>query len=123
MLARVNAEGFERVEVDFLRVARVGLEDDLKLRVQLKAVGILAVAPVVGADGRLDVGDVPRFGSEHAQEGVGVHRPRADLGVVGLGDEPAAVRPEGLESEDERLEGRRHSYQCPVNSYQFGAGR
>jgi len=32
----------------------------------------------------------------------------ADLGVVGLGDEAAVIRPEVLEGEDEGLEGVRH---------------
>ena len=32
------------------------------------------------------------FGSEHAQEGGRVHRPCADLSVVGLGDERSTVR-------------------------------
>jgi len=71
----------------------------------LEAVGVLAVAPVIGPDRRLDVGHVPRLGAEHAQEGGRVHRPRADLGVVGLGDEAAVRSPEGLELEDDFLKG------------------
>ena len=63
VLARVNAEGFERLEVEFLRVSRVGLEDDLILGVELEAVGVLAVTPVIGADRRLDVRHVPRLGA------------------------------------------------------------
>ena len=96
VLARVDAEGFERLEVEFLRVARVGLEDDLKLGVELEAVGVLAVPPIVGAHRRLDIGDVPRFGSKHAQEGGRVHRPCTDLGVVWLGDETSLGCPEVL---------------------------
>jgi len=120
VLARVNAEGFERVEVEFLRVARIGLEDDLKLRVQLKAVGILAITPVIGTDGRLDVGDVPRLGSEHAQEGVGIHRPRADLGVVGLGDQASVRGPEVLEFEDDFLKRRMHHLMLAVREGMVG---
>jgi len=96
VLARVDAEGFERLEVEFLRVARVGLEDDLILGVQLEAVGVLAVTPVIGTDRRLDVRHVPRLGSEHAQEGGWIHRPCAHLGVVGLCDEASVRCPEVL---------------------------
>ncbi len=108
VLARVDAEGLERFEVEFLRVTRVGLEDDLKLVVHLEAVGVLAVAPVIGADRRLDVRHVPRLGSEHAQEGGRVHRPCADLGVVGLPDQASVFGPEVLEFKDDGLEGGGH---------------
>jgi hypothetical protein len=118
VLARVNADGFERLEVEFLWVAGVGLEDDLVLVMYLEAVGVLAVAPIVGADGGFDVGDVPGFGSQHAQEGGGVHRSGTDLGVVGLGDEAAVRGPEVLEGEDEGLEGGGHSDQGSVLSVQ-----
>jgi hypothetical protein len=76
----------------------------------LEAVGVLAVAPIIGADRRLDVRHVPRLGSEHAQEGGRVHRPCADLGVVGLCDEASMRCPEVLKFEDDGLEGGvRHS--------------
>jgi len=116
VLTLVNAEGFERFEVEFLRARRAwsrrgfGLEDDLVLVMHLEAVGVFAVAPVVGADGRLDVRHVPGFGSEHAQEGGGVHRPCADLGVVGLCDQASVRCPEVLKFEDDGLEGGRHGY-------------
>ena len=48
MGADVDAEGLERLEVELLGVAGVGLEDDLELRVRLEAVQVLAVAGVVG---------------------------------------------------------------------------
>ena len=111
VLARVNAERFQRFKIQLLRIPRVGLEDHLKLRMQLKAIRILAITPIIGADRWLDVRHVPRFGSEHAQEGGRVHRPRAYLGVVRLGDEASVRRPELLEVEDDGLESRRHSYQ------------
>src|SRR5581483_9734380 len=104
VLARVDAEGFERLEIEFLRVAGIGLEDDLILIMQLKAVGILAVAPIVGADGGFDIGDVPGFGSEDAQEGGGVHRPCADLGVVRLRNETYMRGAEVLKLEDDFME-------------------
>ena len=116
VLARVDAERLERLEIQFLRVARVGLEDYLKLGVLLEAVGVLAVTPVIGAHRRLDVRHVPRFGSEHAQEGGRVHRPCTDLGVVGLGNQASVRCPEVLEFEDDFLERGWHSYHFSIIS-------
>ena len=92
-------------------VGGIGLEDDLELVVHLEAVGVLAVAPVIGTHGGLHVGHVPRLGAQDAQEGGRVHRPGADLGVVGLPEHGAALGPEVLEFEDDFLKSRRHSYQ------------
>ena len=55
VLARVDADGFQRLEVEFDRVAGIGFQDDLELGVLLEAVGVFAVAPVIGADGGFDV--------------------------------------------------------------------
>ena len=69
VLARVDAQRFQRLQVELLRVAGIGLEDDLELVVLLQAVGVLAVAAIIRADGGLDVGHVPRLRAQHAQEG------------------------------------------------------
>ena len=45
---RVDADGFQRAEVQLLEVLRVRLQDHLKLVVVLQAVGVLAVATVGG---------------------------------------------------------------------------
>jgi len=71
----------------------------------LEAIRVLAITSIVWTDGGLDVGDVPRLWSEDAQEGSGVHCPRADLGVVGLGDGAAVRCPEFLQLENDGLEG------------------
>jgi hypothetical protein len=52
----------------------------------------------------LDEGDVPRLGTQDAQEGGRVHRPGADLCLVGLPQDSAALGPEGLQFEDNGLE-------------------
>ncbi len=108
VLAGVNADGFQGVEVQLYRVARIGLEDDLELGVLLEAVGVLAVTPVVRTHGGFNIGNIPRLGTEHTQEGVGIHRAGTHLGVVGLGDEAAFLRPEILELEDDGLQGGGH---------------
>ena len=107
VLARVDAERLERLQVELLRVAGIRLEDDLVLVVLLQAVGVVAVAAVVGPDRRLDIGDVPRLRPEHAQHGARVHRTGADLGVMRLPDQATALGPELLERQDDGLEGQR----------------
>ncbi len=104
MLARVDAQGLQRAQVQLLRVAGVGLEDDLELVVHLHAVGVLAVAPIIRADGGLYVGHVPRLRAQHAQGGGGVERAGAHLLVIGLPDEAALLSPEVLQAEDDGLE-------------------
>ena len=47
VLARVDPQRFQRFQVQFLRVARVGLEDHLELVMLLQAVGVFAVAAIV----------------------------------------------------------------------------
>ena len=74
----------------------------------LEAVRVLAIAPIVRPHGRFDVRHIPRLGTEHAQKGGRVHRPGADLGVIGLPEQSAALRPELLESKNDLLEVERH---------------
>ena len=90
---QVDAEGLQAAQVQLLRVAGVGLEDHLELGVRLQPVRVLAVPRVVGPDARLRVGDPPRLGAEHPQEGRRVHGSGADLGVEGLRHQAAAVGP------------------------------
>jgi len=117
VLARVDADGLQALQVEFDRVAGVGLQDDLQLVVLLHPVGVLAEAAVVGADARLDVDDVPRLRAEDAQDGGRVHRARADLHVVRLPDEAALFLPVLQQAEDHLLEVEsRHSEQSAVFS-------
>ncbi len=58
---------------------RAGAMSRLELRVLLQAVGVLAVAAVVRAHGRLHVAHAPALGAQHAQEGGRVHGARAHL--------------------------------------------
>ena len=120
VLAGVDADGLEGFEIELDRVAGIGFEDDLELVVHLQAVGVLAVAAVVRADGGLDVGDFPGLGAEDAQEGGGVHGAGADLGVIRLPDEAALGGPEFLQFEDDGLEIRRHYW---IYDLRFRIGR
>ena len=100
---RVDADRQQRLQVDLLRIPRIGFKDHLKLVVLLQTVGILAVAGVIWPDGRFDVGYAPRFRPEDTQEGGRVHRARPDLGVVGLPDQAAPFGPEMLQGQDDGL--------------------
>ena len=89
----VDAQRLEARQVLLLRVARVGLEDDLELGVGLQPVRVLAVPGVVGPHARLDVGHPPRLRTQHPQDGRRVERAGADLGVERLHDHAAPVGP------------------------------
>src|SRR5262249_7946916 len=84
VLARADAQRFERLEVKLLRVARIGLQNDLILEVILHPVRVFAVATVVRTHRWLDVSDAPRFGTEYAQQRRRVAGARADLNVIRL---------------------------------------
>ncbi len=108
ILLEVEAERFERAEIEFENVRRRGLEHHLVLVVVLHAVGVLAVAAVLGAARGLHVGGLPRLGAERAQEGGGVRGAGADLHVVGLQEGALLLVPECLEAQDDLLKRRFH---------------
>jgi len=96
-----------KVEVDYVR--RSGLDYHLVLVVVLKAVGVLAVPSVGRPARRLHVGDAPGLRAEHAQTGRWIHRPGADLYVVGLLNNATVLRPESFQTEDYLLEVHNYS--------------
>jgi len=63
----------------------------------LKAVGILAVASVIRADGWLNISHLPGFRTQHAQEGTRVHRTGTNLAVIRLPDQAALFSPKFLQ--------------------------
>jgi len=103
VLARVDAQRFERLQVDLLRVAGVGFQDHLELVVHLQAVGVFAVAAVIRAHRGFHIAHIPGLGSQHAQEGGRVIGAGAYLGVIRLPDQAALARPVILQREHNRL--------------------
>ena len=94
----------QALQVEILHVGRRRLHDHLELIVVLQAVGVLAVAAILGPARGLHVAGVPRLGAERAQrrrrmEGAGAH-----LHVVGLQDDAALLAPELLQGQDQVLE-------------------
>ena len=66
VLSGIDAAGLERLQVQVLHLVRRGLQDHLELVVLEQAVRVLAEPAIVGTTRRLDVGDVPVRGTEHA---------------------------------------------------------
>ncbi len=102
--AQVQADGLQRTQVEVLHVRRVRLQDHLVLVIVLQAVGVLAVAAVARTARGLDVGRVPRLGTQRAQDGGRVQGPRPHLDVVRLQDHAALGAPIVVERQDEILE-------------------
>ena len=92
------------LQVQFLRVAGIGLEDDLVLVEILHPVRVFAVAAIVRADARLDIGHAPGFRPQHAQQGRRVAGPRAHLDIIRLPQHTALFRPELVQLHDDFLE-------------------
>ena len=101
--AEVDADRFQAAQVLLDDVVGRGLQDHLQLRVLVEAVGILAVAAVGGTAAGLHVGDAVGLRTEHAQERFRTHGAGADLHVVGLLNDAAAVGPVLLQLEDDVL--------------------
>ncbi|MNS81885.1 hypothetical protein D3C72_1156110 [compost metagenome] len=102
---RVQADGFQRAEVQLLEVGRVGLQYHLELVVVLQAVGVFAIPPVGRATARLHIGGVPGFWTHGAQECSGVESAGAYFHIVGLKHHTTLLGPVVLQGEDQVLEG------------------
>ncbi len=103
VLRYIDAQRRQALQVELLRIARVGLEDDLVLVELLPAVGVLAISPIGRPHRRLGVGHVPWLGPQDAQRCGGVERSRAHLHIVRLPHDAAMVGPELVEPHDHRL--------------------
>ena len=71
MFGRIDAQGRQGFQVQFLAVGGIGFEDDLVLEELVDPVGILQVATVLGTLARFDVGHLPRLRAEAPQDATG----------------------------------------------------
>ncbi|MNN44140.1 hypothetical protein D3C81_1584180 [compost metagenome] len=101
----VDADGGQRAEIQLLQVVRVRLQDDLILVIVLQPVGVLAIAAVARTARGLNIGGLPRLGTERAQHSRRVQGAGADLDVVGLQNSAALVAPVFVQGQDQVLEG------------------
>ena len=93
MRAQIDAARLEALQIEILHVVGRGLEDDLELMVLEEPVRVLPEAPVGRPPRRLDVGDVPGLGAEHAQKRLRVHRAGAELDIERLLNQAALGSP------------------------------
>jgi hypothetical protein len=84
VLAGVNSERSEGVEVEVKDVHGGGLHYYLELVIVLEPIGVLAVAAVGWTTGGLYIGNVPGFGSKDAKEGGRIEGAGPFLAVIGL---------------------------------------
>ncbi|MCY1220496.1 hypothetical protein D9M72_325110 [compost metagenome] len=105
MLRGVDAQRLQRTDVQVQDLRGSGLQHDLVLVIVLQAVGVFAVAPVLGAARRLHVGGAPGFRADRAQERGGVRGAGADFHVVGLQQGATLLVPVFLERKDDLLKG------------------
>ena len=73
----------------------------------LHAVRIFRIATIVGTEGWLDIGHLPRFWPQHAQNRRWIHRAGADFFAVGLPDQTAVGGPIFVQPPDYFLHGGR----------------
>ncbi|MCY1373198.1 hypothetical protein D9M69_604560 [compost metagenome] len=71
----------------------------------LQAVGVFAIAPVLGTARRLHVGRAPGFRADRAQERGGMRGAGTDFHVVGLQQGATLLVPVFLERKDDLLKG------------------
>jgi hypothetical protein len=103
VLLQVEAERFERAEVQVEDVFRRRLEHHLILVVMLQTVRILAITTVFRTTRRLHIGGTPRLGADGAQERMNVGRARADFHVDRLEQRATLLVPVGLQCQDDLL--------------------
>src|SRR5262249_25870321 len=107
VFAQIDAESLKRFEVQLLHIVRRRLQDYLKLHMLVEAVGIVAVASVGGAAGRLNVSYLVRLGTKHTEKRFRGHGAGADFDIIRLLQNAAALRPELLQAKDHFLKCRR----------------
>ena len=106
VLLQIDSDRFERFEIQLLHVHRRRLQNQLKLGVLEQPVRILAIAAVGRPARGLHVTHPVGLRTQYAQKGFRRHGSRADFNVIGLLQNASALRPEGLQAENNLL--KRH---------------
>jgi hypothetical protein len=112
VLLEIDAQRFERAQVQALDVGRRGLEYDLILVIVLQAIGIFAVAAVFRPARGLHVSGMPGLGAYRTQERRGVERTGTDLHVVRLQQRAAEAVPVLVEVQYDLLKGEHDAPAC-----------
>ncbi len=112
MRERVDADGAEALEIEFLDVTRRRLQDHLILVIMLQTVGVFAVAPVGRTAAGLHECGVPRLRPQRAQRGCSVESTRPHAHIIGLQNHTALRAPEVMEVQDHVLKRARWIARC-----------
>ena len=99
----INADGGERTQILLLQVGRRWLDDDLVLVIVLQAIGIFAVAAILGAARGLHVSCGPRLWPDGTQGGGGMKGAGAYFHVIGLQNHAAFGCPILVQGENQVL--------------------
>ena len=103
VLLQIDAEAFQRCQIQLLNIVRRRLHNHLELMMLVEAVRVVAIAAIRRAAARLHIGDMPGLRPQHAQEGRRVHRAGTLLHIVGLRQDAALLRPKLLQGQDDFL--------------------
>src|SRR5207248_9836387 len=101
----VDTQRAEAFQVELLHIHRRGLENDLKLRVLIEPIGILAIPTVGGPTTGLHESDTIVLRAEDTKERFRMHGAGSDLHVVRLLKNTALFHPKPREFQNQILKG------------------
>ena len=107
MLAKIDPNRLQRLEIKLLHIHRRRLQNQLKLGVLEEPVRILAIPPIRRPPRRLRIAHPVRLGPQHAQKRLRSHRARAHFHVIRLLQHAPALRPEALQAKQQFLKRQR----------------
>src|ERR1039457_2176155 len=107
VLAQINPNRTQRLQIQLLHVLRWRFQNHLQLHVLEQPVGILPIAPVRWTPRRLHIRNFIGLRPQHAQKRLRRHGSRSNLNVVGLLQYTSTLRPKGLKAQDKFLKCQR----------------
>ena len=105
VLLQIEAELFQRTEVQFQDIGGRRFQHDLKLIVMLQAVGVFAIAAILGAARGLHVGSSPGLGAKRAKKSGGMRSAGANFHVIRLQQRATLLAPIMLQGKNDFLKG------------------
>ena len=107
MLAEVNPNRAQRLQVQLLDILRRRLQDYLQLHMLEQPVGIFSVTSIRRTPRRLHIRDFVWLRTQHAQKRFRRHRSCARFDVIWLLEHASTFGPKRLQPQDELLKRRR----------------
>ena len=103
MLFLMDPQCTKAAKVEILHIVGRGLQNDLKLEIVLKPIGVFAIPPVRGTPRRLHIGHTPRLRPDNPQKRRRVKRAGTTFYIHRLSDDASPARPIALQSENHIL--------------------